>query len=49
MRRYQIIAKTTAGRMLRIILDADENGEVTPVTAFDAPYTDHKLYHKKQR
>ena len=47
IRRYQVIGKTQAGRLLRIILDIDGR-TVIPVTAFDAPYADQNLYHKRR-
>jgi len=47
-RRYLVVGKTASGRMLRIIL-AVKPACLYPITAFDAPEADRKLYRRKKR
>jgi uncharacterized DUF497 family protein len=45
LRRYQIIGRTDAGRLLKVPFEIIE-GKVRPVTAYDAGKRDYQLYWK---
>jgi len=52
-KRYKVIGETTGNRILRVITEAEytsgSSGELTLITAFDAPEADKRRYRRKVR